>query len=113
MRRNNVRSDGATPRKANDGTREHCGNGEDADDDEDEQLHRTHVAPCRLSKKKSSGASERSRRTRAASDQGRGVLEYMPTGCPAGSMPRQMAPVRSVRLKGKPGTTVPPNSLTR
>ena len=39
---------------------------------------------------------------------GSGVLEYRPTGWPAGSTTRPMAPVPSGRLKGNPGTTVPP-----
>ena len=42
---------------------------------------------------------------------GSGVLEYRPTGWPAGSTTRPMAPVPSGRLKGNPGTTVPPSSF--
>lgn len=41
----------------------------------------------------------------------RGVLEYKPTGCPLGSRTRAMAPVPSGRLKGNPGTMVPPSSF--
>src|SRR5215470_13915201 len=41
----------------------------------------------------------------------RRVLEYIPTGCPAGSLTRPMAPVPFGRLKGNPGASVPPSSF--
>ena len=40
-----------------------------------------------------------------------GVLEYMPMGCPAGSLTSPMAPVPFGRSKGNPGTSVPPSSF--
>jgi hypothetical protein len=42
---------------------------------------------------------------------GSGVLEYIPTGCPAGSLTSPMAPAPFGRSKGNPGTSVPPSSL--
>ena len=40
-----------------------------------------------------------------------GVLEYIPKGCPEGSLTSPMAPVPFGRLKGNPGTSVPPSSV--
>jgi hypothetical protein len=44
-------------------------------------------------------------------DRASGVGEYIPRGCPDGSPSSAIAPTPSGRLNGKPGTTVPPNSV--
>ncbi len=43
--------------------------------------------------------------------EGMGVREYMPTGCPTGSVTSPTAPPPSDRLNGNPGGTVPPSSF--